>query len=363
VQLRRATPGGRRGPAASLRLSWDFFAVVGLLIASLAYGMHRWRELAAPEAYGATVRCLVIQPGIRQQVKLASQMGDEASIRFEQEQIASLTRIYVPAIIPDLVVWPESSLPLGYAHEESHRIIDDLLKEGPFSLMGGADTQSMDGLMNSVFLARGSSENVQLHGKGHLVPFGEYLPLRPILGYIPGLEAMLPGDFTPGLAREPLVLTSAKDQIVGQIVPLVCFEDTVGAYAREFVREEPQLLVNLTNDGWFPHSAGPEQHLTQARFRCIELRRPMVRATNTGQSCVINAFGSLAAPSVTSGTVGPLPMDQPGGFTADVRLPATGQRTLYSRVGDAFSAFCAALALLWTLRGACLRKTSPPTAV
>ena len=77
------------------------------------------------------------------------------------------------------------------------------------------------------------------------------------------------------------------------MAPLICFEDTLGELTRQFVLRGANLLANVTNDGWFLHSAGSRQHLANAVFRCVETRRPMVRAANTGVTCFVNRFGRV----------------------------------------------------------------------
>ena len=179
----------------------------------------------------------------------------------------------------------------------------------------------------------GAIRNYELYRKVHLVPFGEYLPLRGV----PGMEALLgdvlPGDFECGTSTEPLVL--AKPAGV-QIIPLVCFEDTVGRLARKFVRPAPQILVNLTNDGWFLQSNENEVHLANAIFRCIELRRPMARSCNTGVTCFVDAQGrigkgdKLMDPKTGSVFV-------KGVLSKEVQLPKDSEMTFYARFGDVFS--------------------------
>jgi len=154
-------------------------------------------------------------------------------------------------------------------HPDHPQYFNDLLALGDYSLLTGCDVLEPAGESHvSAALFNKSWDSSQLYHKVHLVPFGEYLPLRPILG--PILEGILPSDFDHGSSTEPLTL--AKPDI--QIIPLICFEDTDGNLARKFVRDQPQLIVNMTNDGWFLHSHQTEQHTANAIFRAIELRRP-----------------------------------------------------------------------------------------
>jgi apolipoprotein N-acyltransferase len=108
----------------------------------------------------------------------------------------------------------------------------------------------------------------------------------------------------------------------------------VGRLARRFVRPEPQMIVNITNDGWFLQSAQTEVHTANAKFRAIELRRPMVRATNTGVTCFIDTLGNvtskLADPETGSSFI-------EGCLPGEVRVPKIGEMTLYARHGDWFA--------------------------
>src|SRR5206468_3856417 len=131
---------------------------------------------------------------------------------------------------------------------------------------------------NAAILVSNGGERMQVYRKIHLVPFGEYIPLRhsfPLFATIAG--TWVPGDFTRGTDFTIFGLTDQG----ARVAPLICFEDTVGDLVRRFVINGANLLVDITNDGWFLHSSGSKQHLANAIFRCIETRRPMVRAANT----------------------------------------------------------------------------------
>ena len=196
---------------------------------------------------------------------------------------------------------------------------------------------------------KGTTKNYQVYRKAHLVPFGEYIPLR---GIFPPFEwvagRLIPADFQAGKSFDPLVTEEGGFQII----PLICFEDTIGRLARKFVRQgEPQLIVNVTNDGWFWESAGSIQHLANARFRCIELRRPMVRAANTGVSCIIDELGSLYDQESTPPFERKIADDVTGStfvtgcLPGTVRMQKDSPLTIYARFGDWFSVGLGSLAL------------------
>jgi apolipoprotein N-acyltransferase len=174
------------------------------------------------------------------------------------------------------------------------------------------------------------------------VPFGEYVPGRhtiPLLARVVGDQ--VPDDFSFG--KEYTVFKLSNDKAT--IAPLICFEDTIGDLALQFVRAGANLLVNVTNDGWFLRSAGSRQHLANAVFRCVETRLPMVRAANTGVTCFINEFGNItqslvdeAGSQFTEGTL-----------TGQVMIVAKPELTFYVRHGELFAHLCVAVLSLTVL--------------
>jgi apolipoprotein N-acyltransferase len=141
-----------------------------------------------------------------------------------------------------------------------------------------------------------------------------------------------------------------------QVAPLICFEDTVGDLVRHFVLNGADVLADITNDGWFLHSAGSQQHLANAVFRCVENRRPMVRAANTGVTCFIDEFGRrVRATSHIPGEPGRLTnslQDKTGSaFTrgvliGELSVPQERRLTFYARHGELFAESCAVVTAL-----------------
>lgn len=328
-----------------LTLSWrtrrrliarlDFTLAMVSVLGTATYGLS---HLSKPAPEGPQLRVAMIQPNVPQAVKW--EHTDDEGI---YSRLYQLTKLYAEAregaSAVDLIVWPESALPWGlYDHPQHPQFINDVLSLGPFSLMTGVDIQEPNGASyTSAGLFRSSFESLQAYHKAHLVPFGEYLPLRHELPFMePLLGGLLPGDFEPGPSLEPLILDEPKVQII----PLICFEDTVGRLARHFVRDEPQLIINITNDGWFLDSVEPLAHLSNAIFRAVELRRPMIRACNTGVTCVVNDRGIITArledPQTRDWAI-------QGVLPATLTLQAEPPRTLYAQWGDWFSIACLGL--------------------
>ena len=138
-----------------------------------------------------------------------------------------------------------------------------------------------------------------------------------------------------------------------QLIPSVCFEDTVGRLTRKFVRSEPQIILNVTNDGWFKKSESAAQHMANAKFRAIELRRPMVRSANTGVSGIVSITGSLVDPVTGKRQV---VEDESGdhfvrsSVYGHAYAPKHGPMTLYALVGDWFSYLMMALVVVAIFR-------------
>lgn len=324
----------------------DFTVALILMLITAGYGMLK---LTAKEPESITVRTVLIQPNVSLVDAMTGRIAEQVYQHLDQ-----FTRMYGTAkegkTATDLIIWPESALPIHLEYQgpilpaDYHKnYFNDMLRAGDYSLLFGTELFEGEHAGHvSAVLARGSIDHRQDYHKVHLVPFGEYLPLKNIPPFSL-FQSMFEGAFTPGVKTEPLKLE--KPEV--QIIPLICFEDTVGRLARRFVREAPQMIVNITNDGWFLQSTEPEVHMLNALFRAIELRRPMVRATNTGVSCFIDTCGrvisKLSDPETGSSFI-------EGTLPGEVKVPRTGQMTLYARYGDWFSlalmGVCVLVALL-----------------
>lgn len=238
----------------------------------------------------------------------------------------------------DLLIWPESAMPdpVRQAETLSNQFVLDFAGSTKTDLLlGTLDVEDRHDY-NAAVLVSDSGRKVQVYRKLHLVPFGEYIPLRhsfPLFAAI--ASRWVPGDFDTGREYTVFQLTNPS----AQVAPLICFEDTIGELTRRFVLGGANLLVNITNDGWFLRSAGSEQHLANAVFRCIETRRPMARAANTGVTCFINEFGRVT--EVLRDETGSTFTE--GVLTGEINVPQDRQITFYARHGELFSKVCAGL--------------------
>ena len=186
---------------------------------------------------------------------------------------------------PALIVWPETSFP-SFVWERQDLLdeIKTFARVNRVYMLFGAVTRQGQQYFNSAILIGSSGDVAGIRSKRHLVLFGEYIPFRK---QFPFLQDIVPiDDFTPGDQDAMFNVPG-----LGKFGVLICFEDTIPEISRRYTAGGAGFLVNLTNDAWFRDSGQPGQHLRNALFRTVENGRPMIRATNTGESCVIGADG------------------------------------------------------------------------
>ncbi|HYG47189.1 MAG TPA: apolipoprotein N-acyltransferase [Allosphingosinicella sp.] len=311
--------------------------------AVLLLALREWRPAAAAAAGVALLTAVgfaaggqavgpagpalrIVQPNIGQQ--------DKWREGFEDENMARLRRLSEwGGNEPRLLLWPEAAVtrPLenglrdaGHVIEvlELRRDVAAMLGDKDLLLTGGITWRSPNGLKvtsatNSVFALDRSGRILGRYDKAHLVPYGEYLPMRPILSAL-GLSRLAPGslDFDPGPGPRTLDLP-----VIGKAGFQLCYEII---FSGEVVdrKNRPAFLFNPSNDAWFG-AWGPPQHLAQARLRAVEEGLPVLRATPTGISAVIDADGRLlrSLPWRTAGII-------------DTRLPPPHAPTWFARLGN-----------------------------
>ncbi len=270
--------------------------------------------------------------------------------------------------LPLWVIWPESALPHSfwldadrgeriadftsqnlYFHETrglpALRTLVRSMGGEDFVLFSGVDEYLIkgynegatkpSGMRNSMVIIEDDFASIRSVSKQHLMPFGEYIPLAQDIAWIGQAYSEITGTQTgdgiiPGEGTEPISVKIPGTQESISVIPAICYEDTVGGLIRQFARSGAQVIVNISNDAWFQHSACGEQQARNAAFRCIELRRPMVRAANQGVSCAIAPNGAFmdelrdeqGRPWVAGSSYAVLPVDKEAGLT------------IYARFGD-----------------------------
>lgn len=238
---------------------------------------------------------------------------------------------------PVVVVWPETASPYFLASDETARAFaGGALREGSVLIAGTVRLERSETgagpplrLWNSLVAIAPDGALLGVYDKHHLVPFGEYVPLRSLLP----IETVVPGNIDFSAGPGPATLRLPAEFGVPPASPLICYEVIFpGRVTEPGVR--PAWLLNLTNDAWFGVSSGPYQHLAAARMRAVEEGLPLVRAANTGVSAVFDSRGR---------TVARLGLNETGVVAAP--LPAPGARTPFARFGPALPAGVAVICL------------------
>jgi apolipoprotein N-acyltransferase len=323
--------------ARQMRPHYDLTLTMAAVVGLFAYGFQ-----AAQVRQPATkLRVALVQANVPREEKFTPSFAFKIF-----DQFSRLSEIALHSNPPpELIVWPESSMPGPVLEDDdSYNFVMAFAERTKVDLLLGAIDQDAKHAYNAALLVTQGGRKTQLYRKMHLVPFGEYIPGRnwvPLLARIIGDQ--VPADFDPGTDYTVFRLT--KNNI--QTAPLICFEDTIGELVRRFVAAGANLLINVTNDGWFLRSAGSQQHLANAIFRCVESRRPLVRAANTGVTCFVNEFGRVTQTLLDER--GNQFID--GELSGDVMVPTERTLTFYVRHGELFAQCCAALSLLAVIWG------------
>jgi len=315
-------------------------AAAALLSALYVQG---WMPAApAPATTSPTVR--IVQANIQQDLK-----WDEGRfIQIARSYIDLTARPYKDGKPADIVVWPEGALPLSLNEYLAPGVwvrdaIVDALQPGQLLLIGG---YRQDGTLqdpvyfNSLIALKRTATDIELVGiydKHRLVPFGEYLPMDALLTKL-GVKSLahLGDGFATGPRPAPLRISS--DLIVQ---PLICYESLFPGLARPDPRV--RALINVSNDAWFGVTSGPLQHLNLASYRAIETGVPIIRATPTGVSALIDARGKIVRDAQ---------LNLGEGGVIDGVLPDMGKATPFARLGDSLFMILIAVSALAGFRSA-----------
>ena len=303
-----------------------------------------WLPALQPPAAssGVTVNVLGVQPNIPVDI----QLGDTARYLLKTIQMTRTGAAQAPGQAkPDLIVWAECPLTLFYENEEETRArLNQLAQETNAHLI--VNTAARDGAnhyFNSVTTLTPKGEALRRYDKMRLLPFGEYVPLRAVLGrFVP---AMI-GDFTPGTSAVVNSLrleTQRQDETQGierttsfvRTGTFICYEAAFSNHVRRYVQQGATLLVNLSEDGWFGTTAENEQHLLHTLMRAIETDRDVVRVTNTGISALLTADGRIVDAMPTNSEA-----------TQRWQAHTRSGQTFYTRHGEWFAWLCVATSLL-----------------
>jgi apolipoprotein N-acyltransferase len=271
-------------------------------------------RLQATPTGDAGIWLRIVQPSIPESVKW-DPAAAERNVRLLLDLSAAPAARRISAVI-----WPEAAIPFLLDRNPSHlREIAAIAPEGGFVITGALRANPppnpVQHLWNSLEAVNGNGQIVASYDKAHLVPFGEYVPLRHTLP----LSKITPGtmDFAAGPGPRTIELSGLP-----RFAPLICYEVIFpGAVVDE--DDRPAWILNVTNDAWYGQSSGPYQHFAIARTRAVEEGLPLIRSANNGVSGVVDPLGRVRA-RIALDTVG----------YADLPLPAASEITLYGRGGD-----------------------------
>jgi apolipoprotein N-acyltransferase len=309
---------------------------LGVLLLALSYG---YVKLRLPEQR-AGIKASVVQGNIEQDKK-----WDPA---FQGETLAVYKRLTREALKekPDLLIWPETAVPFYFSGVAplDQALTADLVafvKQNRVPLLFGSATYEVKPNRqiigrNSAFLLSADGRIEAAYHKMHLVPFGEYVPLKRVLFFVEKMVQAI-GDFQAGneytVMTVPVQGNAAHAGVT--VSTLICYEIIFPDLVRSFVDNGANVITTITNDAWFGRTAAPYQHFSMAVFRAVENRVPVARAANTGISGFIDAQGHILAAS---------------GIFIQAHLTETivpgAEKTFYTRFGDLFSYACVLASLI-----------------
>lgn len=294
-------------------------ATIAALVAAAALADGWWRLSNGGPDRQAPLRVHVVQADIRQDLEM-----DPDRQRVILETYERLTASALRERGPGLVIWPETAVEFDVEGDGVTRFrLGQLVGNGGTLILGAVGRSygtdgSVRGSRNSLLVINGNGVVEAAYDKAMLVPFGEYMPASWLLSRL-GLVSVAAGSARFVAGHSPVTLAPPG---LAPFSPLICYEII---FSRNVVdpASRPEWLLNISNDAWFGHSAGPHQHLAQARMRAVEEGLPVVRSTPTGISAIIDAYGRVEhRTSIGERSV----------LTANV--PPALPPTLYARAGD-----------------------------
>jgi len=304
----------------------ELSALTLLIIITLLYGQNRLNSIDKNQ--GSPIKISLVQPNIPQDVK-----WDPAYLTKTLEKLEHLS-LKGSLDKPDIIIWPESATPFFFQTDELHKktVGKIVRKINAYLLLGSPSwlqTSGKPNFFNSAFLISPENKIKGKYNKIHLVPYGEYIPLKKLFPFIDKMVEGI-GDFASGSKVKNLSIPSSS------FATIICYEIIFPDLVRKFVKEGAGFIVNITNDAWFGATSAPYQALSMCSFRAVENRRYVVRAANTGISAFISPDGQI--------------FKQTKIFTDDSLTDMIYKRTdktFYSLYGDIFAFICTFFSLLF----------------
>ncbi|MBQ9337887.1 MAG: apolipoprotein N-acyltransferase [Lentisphaeria bacterium] len=328
-----------------IRHFYPLLFALALVCAAFTFGLKRIRQYSAASAFGKTARIGVVQPHLSQRRSGGREKTLEAI-----NVCTSLTERLFGENKPELVVWPETAVPvpINSVDPQAEFFRDEVARlgrRGNLPLLLGSITLKNDprepggiAVCNSAMLIRPVMRPVDSYSKVHIVPFGEYVPFGrefPVLNRIVGMGRNL----TPGPEFRPLEILPGVHAGIS-----ICYEDIFPYISRAHARRGANILLVVTNDAWYPTSNEPVQHFANSLFRAVETRLPMIRAGNSNYSVVIEPTGRVSDSlfRTPDGKLDP-GIQKRGSGVLTLRYSEFPPQTFYTRFGNLFIGVCAAV--------------------
>ena len=262
-----------------------------LVVVICVYGLFALQREDRLYAESSPITIAMIQGSIRQDLKWDPHYQDETLSIYEELTLKSIE------YDPDLVVWPETATPFFFqdpqryaprTQEYASRIISLADDNNVYLFFGSPAYELWENnyiaYFNRAYMLSPEGETLGFYDKRHLVPFGEYVPMKKLLFFVSKLTQNV-GESQPGYVTDPI------DTEFGPIGSLICYESIFPEISRMFARKDAALLINITNDAWYGTTSAPYQHFSLAQLRAIETRLPLIRVANTGISAVVHSTG------------------------------------------------------------------------
>jgi apolipoprotein N-acyltransferase len=296
-------------------------AAVITITASFLYGSARMKSIDILSVNAPSEKIAVVQGNIEQSLKWEPAFQVKTIRKYIR--LSRATAQHEPA----LIVWPETATPFYFFNNSrlSAMVIEGIQEIATHFLIGSPSfVQKINRIdyFNSAYLVAPNGKSSGRYDKTHLVPYGEYVPLRNWLPFLGKMVAQV-GDFVPGKMGDTLGWGDYKLGI------LICYEIIFPELARAVTRNGASLLVNITNDAWYGKTSAPYQHFSMAVMRAVENRRVLVRAANTGISGFIDPAGRVIASTE---------LFEDAALTREV--PMLKEITFYTRYGNLFAVVC-----------------------
>lgn len=297
-----------------------FILLFFILILSFFYGTYRLNQ----ERDGSIFKASIIQGNIEQDRKWEPIYQRDVIDTYKELSFSASKEN------PDLIVWPETAVPFYFGRDilwtsyllDFHKELNSYLLFGSVLVKDSERKDKAPIYTNSAVLLDKDGKTAYVYDKIHLVPFGEYVPLKRLLFFVDKLTHGV-GDYTPG--RFPVTAITP----FGNFTTLICYEIIFPGLVRKFFIKDGDFIVTITNDAWFGNTSGPYQHFSMSVFRAIENRKPVIRAANTGISGFIDSNGRIIShTNLFEKTI------------LSETIKTDRYKTFYTKYGDIFSYLC-----------------------